>query len=124
MVKSAHIIQEVVDTDSRIPFKKRLGRCYELAGRFASNNEGAILVHGSIEGFGKPRIGHAWVEVDGQVWEPASGKMWDPKVFDMFFSPEEEFRYDHEGVLVMSLRSSHWGPWDEPFVSRRKRSEF
>lgn len=120
-MRSAQIIQEVVDSDSGIPFKKRLGHCYELAGRFATNNQEATLVHGSIEGFGNPRIGHAWAEIDGKVWEPASGRIWDRVVFDGLFNPKEDFRYDNEGVLVMSLRHGHWGPWDGPFVSLRKK---
>lgn len=68
-------------------------------------------MHGSIQGFGKPRIDHAWVEVDGQVWEPAGGQLLDRRVFDAIFNPVEEQWYDHNAVLSLSLERGTWGPW-------------
>lgn len=114
MRRAKHIIEAYFDPNEGEPFKARLGRCYELAGRFASHNEHAVLIHGSIQGFGRPRIKHAWVEIDGGVWEPASGQLHDPDVFRAVFNPQEEKRYDHEQTLVASLREKHWGPWDGP----------
>lgn len=94
--------------------KERLGRCYELAGRFITNNVG-ILVHGSIQGFDNPRIGHAWVELpDGNIWEPASAKIWPVEIFSAMFNPEVEQRYDEDETRIAMLRSRHWGPWVEP----------
>ena len=109
--RSRALIEALVNPDASVPFKKRLGRCYELAGRLATSNSEAVLVHGSIQGFGKPRIDHAWVEVDGQVWEPAGGQLWDRRVFDAIFNPVEEQRYDHNAVLSLSLEHGTWGPW-------------
>lgn len=80
MRRACQIIEAYVDPNEGEPFKARLGRCYELAGRFASHNEDAILVHGSIQGFGKPRLDHAWVEIDGGIWEPASGQLYQREV--------------------------------------------
>lgn len=101
------------NSDKDIPFKKRLGRCYELAGRFAMNNEGTALVHGSIEGFGNPRIGHAWVELEnGKIWEPATGQEWDGDAFAGFFNPKLDEYYEHEELLKQVLRQKNWGPWE------------
>ena len=62
------------DEPDAMKFEDRLRRCYELAGKgILHAPEGSTLVHGTIEGFGNPRIGHAWVELpDGSVWEPIS----------------------------------------------------
>lgn len=99
----------------------RLGRCYEIAGRFASHHDGVTLVHGSIQGFNNPRIDHAWVELpDGSVWEPASGHEWDRTVFDGIFRPQEKMRFNHMDTLVNSLKAGHWGPWDSPVKARTK----
>lgn len=95
-------------------FRVRLGRCYELAGRRAGFTAGAILVHGSIQGFGHPRIGHAWVVLpSGVVWEPILDQEIDADVFREFFSPEVEVTYEREEVLVLMLREMHWGPWHD-----------
>ena len=103
-----------------LPFKDRLGRCYELAGRYATSNPEGTLVHGSIEGFGKPRLEHAWVDQGETVWEPTSGKEWPAGVFDQLFNPQEDVRFSHEDVLKNTLRFRHWGPWAELEEEKRR----
>lgn len=108
-----------VDPSAEIAFMDRLGRCYELAGRYVTDpmmhrNEGATLVHGSIEGMGNPRIGHAWVvDVDGEIFEPTSGKHFDSATFKVVFHPIEYVRYDGTEARVNILKLKHWGPWDD-----------
>jgi mRNA-degrading endonuclease RelE of RelBE toxin-antitoxin system len=103
-----------VDPGAELAFKDRLGKCYELAGRYATNNRGAVLVHGSIQGFDHPRIGHAWViDPDGEVFEPTSGLHWDPQVFESFYRPKEIERYDEAEARVLMFQSGHWGPWHQ-----------
>lgn len=109
------------DPSGKLEFRQRLGRCYELAGRFASHHDGVALIHGSIQGFGNPRIDHAWVELpDGNVWEPASGQVWDRAVFDVLYHPKVGQRFSHMDVLVNLCRERHWGPWDAPVRARTK----
>ncbi len=92
-------------------FKTRIGRCYELAGRYQSNN-GGILVHGSIEGFGNPRLDHAWVvNNDGSVHEAILQEDLEPYIFEQLFNPEENSRYDRFEAALLALKSKHWGPW-------------
>lgn len=99
---------------AHVPFRKRLGRCYEFAGRLASANPnaGLRLVHGSIEGNGRPRIGHAWIEFkDGWVWEPTTNKVWTQDAFERFFSARIDSTYDVGTVYRLTVQHKTWGPW-------------
>ena len=63
---------KLINPNENETMKARLGRCYELSGMLVLHNPGPgiTLVHGSIQGMGKPRIEHAWVELaDGSVWD-------------------------------------------------------
>jgi hypothetical protein len=100
--------------DTPSPFKDRLGRCYELAGRrvlFATDSP--ILVHGTIQGRGYPPNPHAWVILpDGQVWEPVSDSVMPAVVYDALFNPVENHRYSVVEVSLIAGRDRHWGPWE------------
>jgi hypothetical protein len=93
----------------------RLGRCYELAGRYVSQH-GGTLVHGTVSRLHQtPPLDHAWVITDdGDVWEPVTDDTFHPAVFDYFFGGHEKARYTQEKVFLTSLRTGHWGPWDAP----------
>lgn len=94
-------------------FEQRLGRCYELAGRYASKHDGSILVHGSIQGMGNPRIKHAWVVLpNGDVYDAVLDQKIDSRVHEAFFGAVEDTRYTREQVLKRALKHGHWGPWD------------
>jgi Family of unknown function (DUF5872) len=99
------------------PFEGRLGRCYELAGRraaFESRDPDLYLVHGTIENFGLPAIGHAWVEhSDGTVYEPATNQIWPKLAFEGFFNPDPEVKYHKNKVNKIISKEGHWGPWHE-----------
>lgn len=96
-------------------FRERLGRCYELSGRHVLNAyDGSVLVHGSIQGAGNPRIGHAWVQLrDGAVFDPVAGQEFPEEIYALVFSARAEQVYDLEGVAVETARSGHWGPWPD-----------
>ena len=86
-----------------------------FSGRFVAANPDTTLVHGSIEGMGKGRLGHAWVLLDGgAVWEPTTGSEYDPETFARVFSPEEHHRYSIGALMTWTQRTEHWGPWEEP----------
>lgn len=109
------------------PLQGRLGRCYELAGRYVSSKPGAILVHGHIfnpfnrngDGKGFGDIDHAWVEEGGRIFDPVMDKWWAKDVYYGLFSVQEYARYEYEQVLKMTLQNRHWGPWQEATVSER-----
>ena len=95
-------------------FRQRLGRCYMLAGRFVSYDApaGTRLVHGTIQGRGHPRTGHAWAILpDGRVWEPITMQVYRPGAFKAIYSAQPVGTYDQQTVLQESLRTGHWGPW-------------
>jgi hypothetical protein len=62
---------------SRVPrLRKREGRCYELALRGCLKASEWELVHGEcIDKFGN-RIGHAWLEFDGESYCPVWTFAW------------------------------------------------
>ena len=100
--------------DGEGEFKDRLGRCYELAGKYVGMHPGSTLVHGSIQGFGNPRIGHAWVKLsNGSVWEPITNSVFPKEVFDSFFNAQELVSYSRSDVADKTEGFGHWGPWDE-----------
>lgn len=101
-------------------FRSRLGKCYELSGRYLMDHRGnANLVHGSIEGLGNPRIKHAWVEVlgrDGKVtgiYEPITNAIQHPASFGAFFNAHVDRRYPAMVALAAMVKIGHFGPWDE-----------
>ena len=94
--------------------RSRLGRCYELSGRYVMDHPESTLVHGSIQGMGNPRIGHAWaITKDGQVWEPATNQEYSPVVFNAVFNPHEDKRYPWSDALAKMTEHGTFGPWDE-----------
>ena len=102
------------DPNERVAFKDRLGNCYRLAAQYAIANRGK-LIHGSIEGMGKPRLDHAWVELDdGSVWEPTLGQLFDANIFEIFASPIVHTRYNTwQEASLLALHTEHWGPWEK-----------
>lgn len=107
----------------------RLGQCYKLSYQYVYRlyhdgiEDGVRLVHGSIEGFGNPRIGHAWVVVPEGIWEPASNEVWDPVVWEAMFDPIEIISFTPLETLVQAMRFRHYGPWHdaEPVAPPRPR---
>ena len=110
---------------------KRLGRCYELAGRYVMDlrrgrrpvpQGDVVLVHGSIQGFGNPRIGHAWVDLGSKIYEPITDEEWDAYLFSQMFNAIPEASYPWDELSTMLAVYQHWGPWHhEPPVAKKRR---
>lgn len=102
-------------------FDDRIGNCYEYAAGYlivdGKKGPDMNLVHGSIRGFGNPRIKHAWVEVldgDGNisaVYEPGSNHLWSPPMFGQFFNAHVDARYPKDKAYVNLIKTEHYGPW-------------
>lgn len=98
----------------RARLEARLGHCYELAGQYTMGHPGTTVVHGSIQGFGNPRIDHAWVILENcTVLEPVSEQVYDPDAFEAVFDPLVSCTYDTASLCAQALRTRHWGPWTE-----------
>lgn len=141
--KGKYKAQESVNEDSDDPFKtpdeadianrdeiiktrnmaKRLGKCYELSGRFAMNNPDWTLVHGTItrqDGSGYT-IKHAWVEKKEKfdqyevlwVFDP----VWDNKLpweaYERLVGAKVGKRYPYEKLMEKLAKEQNWGPWNE-----------
>ncbi len=105
--------ETLTNPTDHLPFKERLGRCYELSGLMVLHNPDTSLVHGSIQGMGNPRIAHAWVDLpDGSVWEPATNKVWTRYTFEAFFRAEVTRKYENRSALEHFVRHETYGPWE------------
>ena len=92
--------------------KARLGKCYELAGRYALDHPDAVLVHGSIQGNGHPRLGHAWVVLaSGQRLDLVTEYELPRDAFERFFNAEVDATYTHTELCLQIVDAKTWGPW-------------
>jgi hypothetical protein len=95
----------------------RLGKCYQLAGRYVVDHHDVTLVHGTINGrkwgladFDNP---HAWVvEADGVVYDLVWDDRFDADAFAAIFDAKEIVRYSRVEVRNLILQTEHWGPWN------------
>lgn len=106
---------EEVGGESARTSEERAGRCYSLAGyalAMGTAPDDAILVHGSIEGFGNPRIGHAWLQIaEDTIWEPMQARLWPMLAWSAIASPVVDEAYTQDEVRRMIEFSGTWGPW-------------
>lgn len=95
--------------------KKRLGKCYQLAGNYVVGRSDSTLVHGTIQNFGHPPNPHAWVvfkdKKDG-VWEPVTDRIWTPEGFTSFFNPVPLHSYPSREAAEKMLETGNFGPWE------------
>lgn len=98
-------------------YEQRVGRCYELSGRTAVFEHAgeAVLVHGTIQGLGFPRIGHAWIELDDglTVHDPVTGWTVNADWYYEFAAADAEVRYRYSEAAAMVTEHEHWGPWHD-----------
>ena len=94
--------------------KQKLGKCYELSGRYVCGHPEAILVHGYLVNkftIGLRKINHAWVEEGDEVFDPVMGKRFPKAVYDGIFQPIPKKRYSFDDVIRLTNKSGNWGPW-------------
>jgi len=102
--------------------QKKLGDCFQTAGRLARDLDRAglsvNLIHAQVRGQGTlcgVRFWHAWVETNGVALDMANGRHIGIRA--------EKYRaaaravnvreYKVVQALVEVVRSQHWGPWGE-----------
>lgn len=107
----------------KTPLERRLGRCYELSAQYVLDHPDTVLVHGSIQGNGHPRIGHAWVTWSEHVTlgdlDIEVATIHDP-VTEMTM-PAEAWLFLHNGIAddtytidelrELIVETRHWGPF-------------
>ena len=101
-------------------FKKRLGQCYSLSGRYVMDHSGTTLVHGTIQRGDSPHNPHAWVEyndVQGQytipmIHDPVLGQDLPKDAYMRWMNATERKRYTRDEMLKVCVRAKNWGPWE------------
>lgn len=101
---------------------KRLGRCYELAGRELLERccSHTRLVHGMIARNGFV-VHHAWLEWEEEwfrgsgtvCWEPVTDLTLPQDAFERLFGAEKQVEYTRDEASKLMLRTKHYGPWEE-----------
>ena len=95
-------------------FKERLGRCYELCGRYIMHHldDNIKLVHGTITnklGDGKT-IDHAWIEKGDDILDLISDKRYSKEVYNALFDYKVINIYNPRDALKL-MCTQHYGPW-------------
>lgn len=105
---------------------ERLGRCYELAWKEATNlwltryrQRDVTLIHGVIRDthlVGKGAvICHAWVRVNAEhlqfVWEPITEQRLPESVFMSLYDAEIIHEYTVSAAIELANDTGHSGPW-------------
>ncbi len=94
--------------------RKRDGRCYELAMRGCLQAPEWELVHGECNGhLGARKIGHAWLEFDGEAYCPVLDQTMPIGDFLRILGAQASARYSSEEAICLMLRSGHYGPWND-----------
>lgn len=97
----------------RIPrLRNREGRCYELGLRGCLQAPEWELVHGECNGRNGTRIGHAWLEFDGEAYCPVLDECLPIAVFKLRLGAVLHARYTADEALFMKMRHRHMGPWN------------
>ena len=110
MIKLKDLIME-----SKHP-NPRLGLCYKLSGRYVSQHQDAILVHGRLTNpfaVGHPELDHAWVEEGDEILDPVMDKRWPKEVYESLFKTKVYKKYTFREVIQIINKNEHWGPWDD-----------
>lgn len=98
-------------------WRKRLGRCYELAYLTQQDNPDWTLVHGEVDDGHGRTIGHAWIEKEDEVYDA---------VFDSVFS-KASYRLERWAVVfeeytrteaaLLLVKTNNTGPWTSDEIS-------
>ena len=108
-------MDEKMGAKSKAQLKHRIGKCYELAGRYVIDHPDAVLVHGTFNGIRFVKIDfdndHAWVEENGEVFDPVMDCRFPKEEYFELFQTTIQAKYNHDEVCRLTLETKHWGPW-------------
>jgi len=107
-------------------FEDRLGNCYELAGRYVSENGGELvhgLIHHPFDRANPKGNPHAWVlkpsseqnkgsSLSGDIiYDPVLDQELPKEAYEGLYRAKTLKQYPQEEVWKNMLRHKHWGPW-------------
>ena len=108
-------IWENDEPEEKEPIAKRLGRCYELCGKYVMYHDGWTLVHGKLTNpfeSGHPEMEHAWVEKGDEIFDPVMHKIWPKQVYESLFKAKIKKKYSQREVFQITDKTANWGPWN------------
>lgn len=112
--------------ENKNPINDRLGKCYELSGKYVMSHAGtnAILVHGKLTNpfaKGHPEMEHAWVEIGKEIFDPVMDKTWPKDVYESLFKVKIYKKYTPKQMYQIIDKTSNWGPWEN---DKEKKTPF
>jgi hypothetical protein len=94
-------------------YRKRQGRCFELAGIAMMEEPGAekfTLVHGIIHGW----IAHAWITLpDGRVYDPCAHAYFSASDYAEKYEAVPEVTYTQKEMFEAMSHARYWGAWHQ-----------
>jgi hypothetical protein len=109
-----------VATAPQINARRRLGRCYELAGRGiieCAAESGWTLVHGRARvSRSSPLIGgHAWCEnLDcGIAYDAVANRFYRLENYYRLWKAKPVLRFTPKQAAIKLSKEGHWGPWEK-----------
>ena len=97
--------------DRGLTYQDRLGQCFEMAARYVIDHPVTELIHGSIQGYGAPRLDHAWVDTGSGIFDAVMGKHFTYDEWELFANPIEGDRFSYRTLSKLISKHKHWGPW-------------
>jgi len=104
-------------------YRNLTGRCYEIAFRFVSDNEGWALIHGTLDiadALGRDdekyrHYKHAWAEKGCYVYDPSHNYFYLKKEFERDFNakPIKSYSLREARSTMINAGKTHYGPWHE-----------
>ncbi len=108
---------DAIDEPEDILERDWTGLCYTAALRWLRENEGWLLVHGTVlsERVGT-RIEHAWCERDEVIVDlamPVGVRIIEREKYYRVVQPKVHKVYSSDDALLLSIKTKHDGPWDD-----------
>jgi hypothetical protein len=100
-------------------FAGRLGRCYELSGKYLLDHpdDKIVLVHGTVCDRHNPECKpnpHAWIEdvETGFVLDPVVGESYSGWAYEVLFMAVPHYKYTLKEAVSHMLKTRVWGRWE------------
>lgn len=71
------------------------------------------LIHGECNGHSGGKIGHVWLEFDGEAYCPILDTTMPIGEFLRTLGARVHARYSSEDAAILMLRFGHYGPWGD-----------
>jgi hypothetical protein len=98
-------------------WRKRLGRCYELAYLTQQDNPDWSLVHGEVnDGHGRA-IGHAWIEKEDEVYDAVLDSVFSKVSYRLERWAVVFEEYTRTEAALLLVKTKNTGPWTSDEIS-------